>query len=107
MSFQLGQTLATRSINEAMQSAPFGAFVQKSIHRHHSRDWGDCCEEDWIINDESLAMDMRILSVYNIPNELQNIDHQGNNRICLPAGQAGIFTEANRSATTILYPNEY
>ena len=100
MSFSLGQTLATRAINEAMRSAPFSAFVRRSLHRHHSRDWGDCCEEDRKINDESLAMDMRILSVYNIPEELQNVDHQGNNKIW-------IITEGNRSATTILYPDEY
>ncbi len=100
MSFSLGQTLATCAINEAMSNAPFYSFVQKSLRRHHSKDWGDCCTDDKKINDESLKMGMRILSVYNIPSDLQNINHQGNNRIW-------IITEANRSATTILYPSEY
>ena len=100
MSFSLGQTLATYAINQAMSSQPFNAFVQNSIRRHHSKDWGDCCEEDKKVNEESLKMDMRLLSVYNILSELKNSNQN-------EEGKIWIITEADRSATTILYPSEY
>ena len=100
MSFSLGQTLATYAINEAMSRQPFQAFIQNSIRRHHSKDWGDCCKEDKKVNGESLKMDMRLLSVYNIPTELKSSNHQNNESIW-------IITEADRSSTTILYPSEY
>ena len=100
MSFSLGQTLASYTINEAMGSQPFNAFIQNSIRRHHSKDWGDCCEEDKKVNEESLKMNMRLFSVYNIPKTLKHIDHNGNDKIW-------IITEADRSATTIVYPSEY
>jgi len=100
MSFSLGQTLATYAINEAMSSQPFNAFIQNSIRRHHSKDWGDCCDEDRQVNDESLKMDMRLLSVYNIPSDLQNNNQNKEEKIW-------IITEADRSTTTILFPSEY
>ena len=100
MSFSIGQTLATYAINEAMSSQPFQTFIQDSIQRHHSKDWGDCCEEDKKVNDESLKLDMRLLSVYNIPSELKNSNQN-------VEGKIWIITEADRSATTILYPSEY
>ena len=100
MSFLLGQTLATYAINQAMQLDSFGSFVQSSLRRHHAKDWGDCGEEDLKINDESLKLGMRLFSVYNIPQNLKEIDCQGNDRIW-------IITEANRSATTVLFPSEY
>ena len=100
MSFSLGQTLATYAINEAMGSQPFNAFIQNSIRRHHSKDWGDCCEEDKKVNEESLKMDMRLLSVYNIPSELKNKNQNEEEKIW-------IITEADRSATTVLFPSEY
>jgi len=83
-----------------MSSQPFNAFIQNSIRRHHSKDWGDCCDEDRQVNDESLKMDMRLLSVYNIPSDLQNNNQNKEEKIW-------IITEADRSTTTILFPSEY
>jgi len=100
MSFKLGQTLATYAINQAMKNRRFLLFIQTSLQRHFTCDWGDCCKTDKQVNDESLKMDMRILSVYNIPEALKDIDHNGNDKIW-------IITEADRSATTIIYPSEY
>ena len=99
MSFNLGQTLATYAINQAMSSQPFNAFIQQSLKRHHSQDWGDCCKEDQQINNESLKMGMRLFSVYKIPETL----HQQN----FSNDKVWIITEADRSATTILFPSEY
>ena len=97
MSFKLGQTLATYAINQAMSSQPFNDFIQRSLKRHHSQDWGDCCKEDHQINNESLKMGMRLFSVYNIPNTLQ-LQNASDDKIW-------IITEADRSSTTILLPS--
>jgi len=100
MTFSMGQTLATYAISENMKVKPFYQFVQNSLNRHKKGDWGDCCDEDRKINDESLKSGMKIISVYNIPDTIQSKDHQNNNKIW-------IITEANRMATTILFPSEY
>ena len=100
MSFSLGQTLATYAINQAMKNRRFLLFIQRPLRRHFTCDWGDCCKEHKQVNDESLKMDMRLFSVYNIPETLNHIDHNGNDKIW-------IITEADRSATTIIYPSEY
>ena len=100
MTILLGQTLATYAISQAMKAKPFYQFVQSALNRHHSGDWGDCCEEDRKINDESAKSGMRILSVYNIPDTVQSLTQQSNSKIW-------IITEANRMATTVLFPSEY
>ena len=100
MSFKLGQTLASYAINQKMKNRRFLLFIQKSLQRHFTCDWGDCCKVDKKVNDESLKMGMRLFSVYKIPEILNHIDHQGNDKIW-------IITEADRSATTIIYPSEY
>jgi hypothetical protein len=49
------------------------------------------CAEDWKLNDESRANGTRVLSAYRT---------KGGDRIW-------IITEADRSATTVLLPEEY
>jgi hypothetical protein len=66
----------------------FAEFVCWSLARHGRSDWGDVCPDDWKENDVSLKQGLRILSVY------QN----GSEKIC-------IITEADRSATTVLFPD--
>jgi len=65
--------------------------VRDALTRHTRGDWGDVCDEDWTENDFSLEQGFRILSAYR--------------------SKAGvkfwIITEADRSATTILLPDEY
>ena len=58
--------------------------------RHLAGDWGDLSDEDKRENDLSLKQGFRILSAYDTP-----------------AGKLWIITEADRSATTFLLPDEY
>ena len=59
--------------------------------RHVAGDWGQVDEHDRAENDRALQNDGRILSVY--------VDRHGT--------KFWIITEADRSATTILLPEEY
>ena len=59
--------------------------------RHREGDWGEVCPEDWHSNDQAISRGMRILSAYRSK-----------------TGQKfWIITEADRSATTILLPEDY
>lgn len=61
------------------------------MHRHHCGDWGDLDECDKQSNEEALEEGFRILSCYRV---------DGGWRIY-------IITEADRSSTCILLPEEY
>ena len=87
--FSLGQVVATPGALEALQQAN-----QKStdfLRRHVSGDWGELCEEDKELNDQALHDDSRILSAYETAK----------------GAKIWIITEADRSATTLLLPEEY
>ena len=93
MLFELGQTVATRGVVEEMKKdSYFKKFVDRSFARHCNGDWGDLCKEDKEMNDEALAHeDDRIVSKYNYNSDVSIY----------------IITEWDRSATTILFPDEY
>lgn len=74
------------------------AFLKHCLDRHMRFDWGDVDAEDAHANDAAISTDDRLLSAYNIPEDMQ--DHEGDTKIW-------IITEADRSATTILFPSEY
>ncbi len=65
--------------------------MQIAIHRHLTGDWGDVCPEDREENERSLREGCRLLSVYH--------DRKG--------VKFWIITEWDRSATTVLLPDEY
>lgn len=90
--FPLGQTVMTRGVADrvAVDSA-FAAFVVESLKRHASGDWGDLCEEDKRENEFALGRRLRLFSAYEKKN--------------LP--KIWIITEADRSVTTTLFPEEY
>ena len=89
--FNLGHIYWTAGINEAIaEDGNFAQFVLKAISRHAKGDWGDIDLENWQENEFSLERNLRLFSVY------QN----GKHRIW-------IITEADRSATTVLFPEEY
>ena len=90
--FNLGSIACTRGVFERMQKDfEFSEFVKASLMRHLIGDWGDLCVEDRQENEVSLAEGFRLLSAYN---------SNGHPKIW-------IITEADRSATTILFPSEY
>lgn len=87
--FPLGQLVATPGALDTLNEAQLGFWPY--IKRHASGDWGDVSPEDAVENELSLEQGFRLLSAYT-----------------LPAGdRIWIITEADRSATTILLPEEY
>jgi len=91
--FKLGQLVMTRGVNDRVaDDIQFSKFILGSLHRHARGDWGDMCQEDKGENELALKQgNLRIFSAY---------EAEG-----LP--KIWIITEADRSATTILLPEEY
>jgi hypothetical protein len=87
--FSLGQLVATPGALEAMQRS--GQTSDFFLDRHMRGDWGAVNLEDWRLNDEALKDGSRILSAYRT----------------LKGTKIWIITEADRSVTTILLPDEY
>ena len=67
------------------------ADVRKALDRHVVGDWGDICDEDKAINEQSLTQGGRLMSTFT--------DSRGT--------AFWIITEADRSATTVLLPEDY
>ena len=86
--FPLGQTVATPGALEVLESA--GASPLALLARHQSGDWGDVPLEDATENEFSVQKGFRILSSYRVGPE-----------------RLWVITEADRSVTTILRPDEY
>ena len=62
-----------------------------AFYQHESGDWGDVCAEDKEANETALKFGGRLFSVYH--------DSKG--------VKFWIITEADRSATTVLLPDDY
>jgi hypothetical protein len=86
--FSLGRVVATPGALYALDRASMGALPL--LARHQSGDWGQVDAEDWNANEQGIEHGWRLLSAYEV----------GGTRIW-------IITEADRSATTILLPEEY
>jgi len=90
--FPLGQLVFTRGVNDLIaENKEFALLVLTSLQRHARGDWGDLSEEDKKENEYSLTRHLRLLSAY---------EQHG-----LP--KIWIITEADRSVTTVLFPEEY
>jgi hypothetical protein len=87
--FPLGQTVATPGALEALASA--GETPLPYLARHVAGDWGELDEHDKEENESALKDGLRILSAYRLPD----------------GTRIWVITEADRSATTILLPEEY
>lgn len=91
MKFKLGQVVTTRTIRADIdEDVQFRKEVFESFARYTNCDWGDTHEDDKPLNDEALKYGERILAAYKTSK-----------------GKIWIITEWDRSATTILYPDEY
>lgn len=97
-SLQIGKLVVTKGIlDEFEETYGFKGFCMNCLLRHRACDWGDLCEEDKEMNDRALKTGDRVLSAYDIPKFF-----------CFGfADKIWIITEADRSATTILFPYEY
>ncbi len=95
--FQTGQIVATRGVYDlASQNPDFAQFIQKSLNRHVKGDWGDVDDNDKEANNQALKQSTRLLSAYKD----ERFPQHG-------VATIWIITEADRSATTILFPDEY
>jgi len=85
----LGKIVATPGALDALEKS--GEPPIKFLIRHRQCDWGIVCAEDWEANDRDLEDGGRILSAYRTSTGIKIY----------------IVTEWDRSATTILLPEEY
>jgi hypothetical protein len=65
--------------------------VMDALERHLVGDWGDLTEQDWRENEYAVDKDLRLFSAYQTED----------------GTRFWIITEADRSATTVLLPDEY
>jgi hypothetical protein len=87
--FSLGQMVATPGAVEVMERLGIGPLTL--LARHVTGDWGDINPEDKGLNEQALRDEERIFSVYGPEDD----------------DRLWVITEADRSATTILRPQDY
>ena len=86
---ELGALVFTQGVDALVRSERLNPFHYFGRHLHG--DWGDICNEDRVVNEDALISGERLMSVYEVE----------------PGLTIWIITEADRSVTTILLPNEY
>lgn len=87
--FPLGKVVTTAAVARSKQ-VTFEDCL-KVLRRHAQGDWGDICAEDRGTNEDALKYGSRIFSVYKLPNGVT----------------LWVITEADRSVTTVLFPEDY
>ena len=87
VSVPLGRTVATPAALGAVSHADIAA----ALRRHAAGDWGDVTPDDRAANDAALKSGERLLSVYR----------------SATGTTFWVLTEADRSATTVLLPDDY
>jgi hypothetical protein len=87
--FPLGQLVATPGALQALEAN--GTGCSEYLARHVTGDWGDLCEEDKQANVEAVESGMRLLSAYRLED----------------GTKIWIITEADRSSSCVLLPEEY
>ncbi len=87
--FELGNIYITPGAIDALVEA--NQHAQEFLERHGRGDWGELDEHDRQENELSISEGFRILSAYRTAK----------------AVRLWIITEADRSSTTILLPEEY
>ena len=85
--FELGRVVITANAQEQLVAED----IPKALARHGQGDWGDVCEHDRKENDLSLEKGYRLHSVYYDSNKTK----------------FWIITEADRSSTCVLLPEDY
>ncbi len=87
--FRLGHVVATPAAIEALERA--GVSALSLVSRHAACDWGECDSHDRQVNEDALSNGDRIFSVYVLPT----------------GDRLWVITEADRSSTCLLQPNDY
>jgi len=86
---EVGGMCATPGALAALEAAEQTAL--EFLVRHEAGDWGEVGPEDWAENELSVREGFRILSAYTLKTGIK----------------IWVITEADRSVTTILLPEEY
>jgi hypothetical protein len=87
--FDLGTLLITNTVSAVFGKRKYGTrFICSCLTRHANCDWGSVSDPDE--NLQALKTGGRLLSVYNLSDLT-----------------IWIITEADRSATTVLFPEDY
>lgn len=87
--FDFGRVVAPTTLANYCEKKGFSMLPY--LIRHANGDWGDVCKEDWKSNDEALKNGERLLSEYKLSD----------------GRRIWIITEWDRSATTLLFPEDY
>lgn len=87
--FALGTLAATPGALAALQESCQTPL--EFLRRHVCGDWGELCEEDRQENEFSLQNGFRVMSAYRTRKDVK----------------LWVITEADRSVTTLLLPDEY
>lgn len=90
MLFELGRVIATRDALDALQEN--NANITELLIRHVGGDWSNLCDEDRLENERSVKNGWRVLSSYLLNNT---------------GDKVWIITEADRSSTCLLLPDNY
>jgi len=85
--FRLGRLLSTPGALELVSHSE----IMRALGRHVSGDWGNVCPEDAEANEAAVNERARLLSAYSTDTGVR----------------FWIITEADRSVTTVLLPEEY
>lgn len=101
--FPLGQIVATPGALELLEETGFSAAAL--VSRHSQGIWGDLCDEDRAENEFAATRRLRILSCYRLVDAERLAATPLDKRSALPT--IWIITEADRSVTTLLRPDEY
>jgi hypothetical protein len=89
--FTTGAMYMTRGVNsEVAANEVFAKSVTQSLARYVNHDWGEMSADDKRANNQALRAELRIFAAYETE-----------------PWKIWIITEADRSATTILFPDEY
>jgi len=89
LKFLAGQLVATPGALAAIEASGESLFTY--LQRHLAGDWGEIDEDDRRENELSLEQNFRLVSAYRLRTGVK----------------VWIITEADRSSTTILLPEEY
>jgi len=87
--FSLGNVYATPDALDLLNE--YGYPLMEILSRHERGDWGNLDPEDWEANQQALKYGNRLFSSYRLKRKVK----------------VWVITEADRSATTLLLPDEY
>ena len=96
--FETGPVVMTPGIKEIVETGSNAAeLIKKCLGRHISGDWGDLCDDDKRLNQDSLDEERE--KGYTYENLFSSYETD--------FGKIYIITECDRSVTTVLLSDEY